>query len=618
MQNKSDALSRRPDLKEGIALDNEERTLLDTKFFTVRAIRPTTVTVLGDTTLRQRIKSSQEYDQDVSTALETILKNGPRSIVKGLEEWNLEDGIILHRGQVYVPKNEDLRRDIVKKYHNHVAIGHPGRWKTYELVSRDFWWPGISTFVKNYVDGCSTCQATKIRPKNQVPLQPNQVPTDVWGVITMDFITDLPNSQGYDSLFVVVDRLSKATIVTPCTKTITAEETSKLYMDNVWRRTGLPRQVISDRGPQFASKVMQEVWNKLGVKSTMSTAFHPQTDGETERVNQELEQYLRVFGNFQQDNWVELIPFMEFAHNARQHSATGKSPFEIWYGFQPEFIPPVNFTTKIPNVEDRLRTLDQVRSEVTAALKVAAEIMKRSKVSTATHVFKPGDQVWLEGTNVHTTHPKAKLAPRRHGPFKVVSTWGVNCKLQLPKTWRIHPVFHSSLISPYKETTAHGPNFTRPPPEIVQGEDDHYEVESVLQSKVSPNKKGILYLIKWKGYPNSENSWLPASQMKHTLALVQQFHTKHPSAPRPSNLRVLTAQHDLKEGILSRTYASVCDGPQGIKRAQGIAHTSPEIRSNGTVRTGPSRTTRVKGLDNHLPIQEKPGLRPDTRMTHVT
>ena len=145
----------------------------------------------------------------------------------------------------------------------------------------------------------------------------------------MDFITDLPVSQGFDSLFVVVDRLSKATIIVPCNKTITAEETAKLYMNHVWRHTGLPQQVISDRGPQFASQVMQEVWNKQGVRSTMSTVFHPQTDGETERVNQELEQYRRVFRNFQQDNWAELIPFMEFAHNARQHSATGRSPFEI-------------------------------------------------------------------------------------------------------------------------------------------------------------------------------------------------------------------------------------------------------------------------------------------------
>ena len=140
-------------------------------------------------------------------------------------------------------------------------------------------------------------------------------------------------------------------------------------MNHIWRHTGLPQQAISSQGPQFASQVMQEVWSKLGVKSTMSTAFHPQTDGETECVNQELEQYLQVFRNVQQDNWAEIIPFMEFAHNSRQDSATGRSPFEIWYGFQLEFLPPVNFTTKIPVVEEHLCTLDQICTEVTAALK---------------------------------------------------------------------------------------------------------------------------------------------------------------------------------------------------------------------------------------------------------
>jgi len=160
---------------------------------------------------------------------------------------------------------------------------------------------------------------------------------------------------------------------------------------------------------------------------------------------------------------------------------------------------------------------------------------------------------------LHTTHPKAKLAPRRHGPFKILSTWGVNCKLQLPKNWRIHPVFHNSLISPYHEMSAHGPNFTRPPPEIVEGEEDHYEVETILQSRLTPNKKGVQYLIKWKGYPDSENSWLPSSQLKSAQILVKQFHSRNPRAPRPLHLRLLTVQQPLKEGILSRTKSMVRD-----------------------------------------------------------
>jgi hypothetical protein len=275
----------------------------------------------------------------------------------------------------------------------------------------------------------------------------------------------------------------------------------------------------------------------------MSTAFHPQTDGETERVNQELEQYIQVFCNFQIDNWVDFLLFMEFAHNARSHSATGKSPFQVWYGFQPTFIPPVNFATTIPTVEERLRMLEQVRSEVTAALKVAAKVMKRSGPQGETHCFKPEDQVWLKGTNIRTTHPKAKLAPRCHGPFQVISATEVNTKLKLPTTWRLHPVFHNSLLTPYNETVAHGSNYAQPPSDVVDGEDDHYEVETILQSRPTPNKREVQYLVKWKGYPNSENSWLPASQMKNAAKLVKIFHQQYPRMATPPGAQRQPTKH---------------------------------------------------------------------------
>jgi len=162
------------------------------------------------------------------------------------------------------------------------------------------------------------------------------------------------------------------------------------------------------------------LWKKLNVKSSLSTAYHPQTDGETERVNQELEQYLRIFCNFQQDNWAELIPFMEFAHNARPHSATGKSPFEVWYGYQPTFIPPLQFVSKNQSVKDQLKTLDTLHDKVATLLRGAAEVMKQSRPTGPLYRFKENDLVWLEGANITTTHPKAKLAPKQHGPFKVL------------------------------------------------------------------------------------------------------------------------------------------------------------------------------------------------------
>jgi hypothetical protein len=213
-----------------------------------------------------------------------------------------------------------------------------------------------------------------------------------------------------------------------------------------------------------------------------------------------------------------------------------------------------------------------------AALKVAAEIMKHTGPSTPSHQFKPGDLVWLEGTNIHTTHPKAKLAPKQHGPFKVMYSTPTNCKLVLPKTWHVHPVFHNTLLSPYKETIAHGTNFTRPPSDIVKGEEEHYKVETVLQSRLTPNKKGIQYLIKWKGYPSSENSWLPASQMKHAVELVKEFHSRFPKAPRPVQIKLLQEQQGPKEGMLSRTGVVTLEVPDHVT----MGRSCDQIRSKSS------------------------------------
>jgi RNase H-like domain found in reverse transcriptase/Integrase zinc binding domain len=168
--NKSDALSRRLDHKEGMEHDNEDRVLLDQKFFAIRATRPGAVVSAGDRDLHQRLKDTQHHDQEVTQALSSILRNGPCTIAKGLEDWNLEEGLVLHKGKIYVPKVTELRHDILKLHHNARATGHPGQWKTYELVNQNYWWPGMSTFVKNCVEGCAMCQETKKLPKTIIPV----------------------------------------------------------------------------------------------------------------------------------------------------------------------------------------------------------------------------------------------------------------------------------------------------------------------------------------------------------------------------------------------------------------------------------------------------------------
>ena len=184
--------------------------------------------------------------------------------------------------------------------------GHPGRWKTLELVTRNFWWPGVSRYVAKYVKSCDRCNRTKVFPTAPAGrLMPNEVPQDRWQIVTVDMITDLPRCHGFDCIWICVDRFSKRIHVAPTTKELDSVGHARLFRDHVWRNHGLPVQVISDRGTQFVQGFTKDLNRLLGIEGRASTAFHPQTDGQTERVNQEIEQYLRTFMSFRQNDWVE-------------------------------------------------------------------------------------------------------------------------------------------------------------------------------------------------------------------------------------------------------------------------------------------------------------------------
>jgi len=203
---------------------------------------------------------------------------------------------------VYVPKDERLRTEIVRLHHDTPVGGHGGQWKTVELVTHNFWWLGVTKEVKQYMEGYDACQRNKNRTEQPAgKLMPNSIPEKPWMHILADFITKLPLAQGYDSILVVVDQLMKIVHFIPTTEKTLAEGLARLFRDNVWKLHGLPKSIISDRGPQFAAGIMWELNEMLGIKSKLSMAFHPQTDGQIERVNQELEQYLRMFIDHRQE-----------------------------------------------------------------------------------------------------------------------------------------------------------------------------------------------------------------------------------------------------------------------------------------------------------------------------
>ena len=176
--------------------------------------------------------------------------------------------------------------EIVRLHHDTPIPGHPRMEKTLKLMQRSYTWPGMPALVKDYVSRCDRC--ARFKGTNQAPpgkLKLLDTPPGPWKEISADFIMDLPESEGFDSILVVVDRFSKEVEFIPCTKSVSALDTTKLYLRHVWKHHGLPTGIVSDRGPQFASQVMKDICKRLEIQPRLSTAYHPQTDRQTERIN---------------------------------------------------------------------------------------------------------------------------------------------------------------------------------------------------------------------------------------------------------------------------------------------------------------------------------------------
>jgi hypothetical protein len=231
----------------------------------------------------------------VKSAVEALKTGGIPPIKSALMDWKLEDDLLFFLGHCYIPSDEVLRKRIIEHYHDTLPSGHPGQFQTLELIWRDYWWPGMTIFVKNYISGCMTCQQMKVNTHPTIlPLSPiKSTTTRPFAIVTMDFITDLPESEGFDSIMVVVDQnTTKGVIFIPTNKMVSMAEAACLYYEKVYTQFGLPDKIISDRDTCFASNLFQELGKLLGVKLAMSTAYYPQMDGKMERVNQELKIYL--------------------------------------------------------------------------------------------------------------------------------------------------------------------------------------------------------------------------------------------------------------------------------------------------------------------------------------
>jgi len=350
----------------------------------------------------------------------------------------------------------------------------------------------------------------------------------------VDFVVELPLSFSYDAVMMVVDSVSKQAYFILTHTTVTVEGAARLFLHQVWKLHGLLKCVISDRRPQFVAHFTRELYRLLGIKLASSTAWYPQTNRQMERINQELDQYLWLFVNKRQDNWYDLLPMAEFQHNNHVHSATQQPPFLLdtrrlpRMGFEPQQNPSGLETAN--EFTERMRTaIDEAKSTIHKA----QDDMKRyyDRRRTPAPVFKPGDKVFLDTSDIRTTRPSQKLSHQQLGPFVVErQIRPMAYRLRLPHWMKqLHPVFNIVKLTPAPDDPITGRKTEgHPLPIVIDGEPE-WEVEEILDSHW--HRERFQYLIKWKGYGREHNSWESASEVSMP-ELTAEFHRKHPGAPR--------------------------------------------------------------------------------------
>jgi transposase InsO family protein len=457
------------------------------------------------------------------------------------KDWAMQDGLLLYNSRLVVPNDDELKVKLTDEAHKQASTAHPGRLKTTKVLKSRYYWPGMDGYVSRYVRNCHTCRRAHA-PKDLPPglLNPLPVPERPWQHISMDFRTFPKDKHGYDAVFVVVDRLTKRPISIPCHKTIDAREMARLFIIHVYRHKGAPITIVSDRGGQFISDFWGEFCGLLGVKLKLSSAFHPQTDGQTEIVNQYMAQRLRPYVDYYQDDWSEWLPMVDFAAACLPHESIESSPFLIECGYEPRLSIDWNQTKEPQTVKERINR-DDARKFVkrmediwTLARDSMGEAQGQQKKQADRRRraidFDVGDFVWVTTKEWTTGRPSKKLDSQMEGPYKILERVGNAYRLDLPASIKVHPIITANRLRRAAMDPVPGQRPDPPPPVEVSG-DIEWEVERILASRLL-RRRTLQYRAKWVGY-DTDPTWYNAENFKGSPHLLRNFHIANPSAPGP-------------------------------------------------------------------------------------
>jgi len=452
-----------------------------------------------------------------------------------------QGGLLYYKGRIVVPLQKSLLQELLYIYHDDQFSGHWGIDKTKELIERKFYWPGLATDVREYVLSCQTCQNIAIpRHKPYGKLESLPIPEGPWKEVSLDFITQLPPSfigtKEYDAILVVVDRYSKMAKFIPTTTDISAPEFAALFHESIELQFGSPRGIVSDRDTRITSKFWAEVCAYSLIKRRMSTAFHPQTDGQTEILNRILKNYLRAYTSLEQMNWAKLLRSAEYSYNNSRSSSTKITPFRALYGYDPELrfdVEDAATPGEAPAARDRVLRLQELRERLKEELLQSQE--RQAKYYNQRHqpkLFKRGNLVKLTTRNLRLKNKK--LQPRWIGPFRVLERIGAQAyRLSLPEKYAwLHDVFPIQFIEEFKPREDNN----QPPLPMPDLEDEEeWEIEEVKDKAII--KGTTHYLVKWEGWPTEYNQWIPEEGMGNAQDAIRRYERNKKKKPNAKDER---------------------------------------------------------------------------------
>ncbi|QRW01036.1 Transposon Tf2-1 polyprotein [Ceratobasidium sp. AG-Ba] len=390
--------------------------------------------------------------------------------------------------------------------------------------------------VEQFVNTCDVCQKTKPKRHGKIGyLQPIPIPEQPFEVITLDFIMDLPESQGYNAILVIVDKLTQYAHFIACTTKINEVETAALFREHIWSQYGLPRQIISDRDARWTGAFWDHLTTILGIKRALTTAHHPQADGQTEVMNQTLEIMLRSYVDDTKANWKELLPALAFSYNTSIHSATKQTPAFLLRGFEP--LRPLHLlaqtSERIPRIESELaesfsEEMQAARNKAKNAIRIAQTYQEKSYNKGQNFVqFHEGDQVLINLKTLELQKGKGrKLNQVYDGPFEVMEQISpVTYRLRLPEEYSMHPVINIAHLEKYSRSEEYGKRAYKPLQRGLEEDNDVYEVEKIVDEgwQKKGRRKIHIYRIRWVGYGPEEDKWITAGKLRNAPDVLKDW-----------------------------------------------------------------------------------------------